>query len=199
MRPDPRHVASRARFARQGPRSASHGPDPGVRGRRGLDRLGSHGQRPAVARARGPRRARGHRSRRAALRALAGTGGDRIVAFLAGPSELRAKIPGVRRVAILRSASIGLVALAVLGLDLARPPEAQWGAKVLLGAIDLYQATLSRALGATGARCRFEPTCSHYGEAVIRRHGALKGTGLALARIARCGPWTRPGTVDPPP
>lgn len=91
------------------------------------------------------------------------------------------------------------MALAILGVDLSRAPEAQWTAKSLLGAIDVYQATLSRVLGATGARCRFEPTCSHYGEAVIRKYGALEGAGLALARIARCGPWTPAGTVDPPP
>jgi putative membrane protein insertion efficiency factor len=80
-----------------------------------------------------------------------------------------------------------------------RPPQEQWSARLLLLAIDGYQATASKALGAAGARCRFEPTCSHYGEAVIRRYGALRGTALALGRIARCGPWTPAGTVDPPP
>lgn len=93
----------------------------------------------------------------------------------------------------------GVVIVLALGADLTRPPETQWSAKALLGAIDLYQASLSRLLGASGARCRFEPTCSHYGEAVIRKHGAVKGTGRALARIARCGPWTPAGTHDPPP
>ncbi len=103
------------------------------------------------------------------------------------------------RIADHRIVLLVLVGLALLAFDLTRPPEAQWTAKALLGAIDVYQATLSKALGASGARCRFEPTCSHYGEAVIRKHGALKGTGLALVRIAKCGPWTPAGTVDPPP
>ena len=93
----------------------------------------------------------------------------------------------------------GFVVVALLGVDLSRSPQSQWSAKVLLGAIDVYQATLSRVLGATGAQCRFEPTCSHYVEAAIRRYGALEGTGMALSRIARCGPWTPAGTVDPVP
>ena len=103
------------------------------------------------------------------------------------------------RVAVHRVVLLALVGLSLVGLDLSRPPEAQWTARTLLGAIDVYQATLSKALTPTGARCRFEPTCSHYGEAVIRKHGALEGTWLALVRIARCGPWTPGGTVDPPP
>ena len=105
----------------------------------------------------------------------------------------------MRRVATVRAVSLALAAVLLLGLDLSRPVRSQWSAKALLGAVDLYQATLSRALGAAGAQCRFLPTCSHYGEAVIRKHGALKGSGLALARIARCGPWTPAGTLDPPP
>ncbi len=91
------------------------------------------------------------------------------------------------------------ILVVALGADLARSPADQWSAKALLGGIDLYQATLSKALGASGARCRFEPTCSHYGEAVIHKYGAAKGSALALARIARCGPWTPAGTHDPPP
>ncbi|MDY7095847.1 MAG: membrane protein insertion efficiency factor YidD [Acidobacteriota bacterium] len=92
-----------------------------------------------------------------------------------------------------------LAALALLLLlDLSRPPEAQLSAAALLGAIDLYQATLSPRMPGMGVHCRFQPTCSHYGEAVIRRDGALIGSGKALWRILRCGPWTPPGTSDPP-
>ena len=92
-----------------------------------------------------------------------------------------------------------LVSLLALGVDLARPPADQLSAKTLLTAIDLYQATVSRALGRAGARCRFEPSCSRYGEAVIRKYGALRGSWMAIKRIARCGPWTEMGTTDPPP
>ena len=93
---------------------------------------------------------------------------------------------------------LGLALAVLLAADLVRPPAAQLSARGLLAAIDLYQATLSPRLGRLGARCRFEPTCSHYGEAVIRRHGALVGSAKAAWRILRCGPWTPPGTRDEP-
>jgi uncharacterized protein len=86
----------------------------------------------------------------------------------------------------------------LLAIDFALPPEHQISARVLVGGIDLYQATLSPLLGSAGVRCRFQPTCSHYGEAAIRKYGTLKGTWKTVWRIARCGPWTPAGTVDPP-
>ncbi len=88
--------------------------------------------------------------------------------------------------------------LLLLGLDMARPPRDQISARCLLGAIHLYQATLSPMLGAAGVQCRFKPTCSHYGEGAIRKYGAWTGTWKALWRVARCGPWTPQGTVDLP-
>ena len=97
-----------------------------------------------------------------------------------------------------RTALVTAALFAVLLWDLVRPPADQWSARALLAGIDLYQATLSRRLPTVGVSCRFEPTCSHYAEGAIRRYGALRGTGRSLARIARCGPWTPVGTVDPP-
>lgn len=43
--------------------------------------------------------------------------------------------------------------------------------------------------------CRFHPTCSTYAVEAIERHGALRGTALALRRLGRCHPWN-PGGVD---
>jgi hypothetical protein len=68
---------------------------------------------------------------------------------------------------------------------------------VLLGTIGIYQATLSPVLGGVGVRCRFVPTCSHYAADAIRKDGALVGAARAIARVARCGPWTPAGTLDP--
>ncbi len=82
--------------------------------------------------------------------------------------------------------------------DLSRPPSAQLGGAVAVGAIHLYQRTLSPALGQAGVRCRFTPSCSHYAETVIRTDGLLKGSLRAARRVARCGPWTPMGTVDQP-
>jgi hypothetical protein len=88
----------------------------------------------------------------------------------------------------------GLVLL-LLAADWTRPAAAQWTARGLVAAIHLYQATLSPRLP---VQCRFRPTCSHYGEGVIRKYGTPKGVLLTLRRIARCGPWTPAGTWDPP-
>ena len=67
--------------------------------------------------------------------------------------------------------------------------------RLLIGAIRLYRKTLSPFIG---QQCRFEPTCSHYGEEAIAKHGALRGTILTVGRILRCGPWSK-GGYDPVP
>ena len=91
-----------------------------------------------------------------------------------------------------------LLLLGGCAADLSQAPERQLSARALLGAINLYQATLSPLLASAGARCRFEPSCSHYAEGAIAEDGALGGAGRAVWRIARCGPWTERGTVDRP-
>ena len=88
----------------------------------------------------------------------------------------------------------GLALALVLGFELSRAPERQLSARALLAGIDVYQAVLSPL---AGARCRFVPTCSRYGEEAIRRHGALIGSAKTAWRILRCGPWTEMGTADP--
>jgi uncharacterized protein len=66
----------------------------------------------------------------------------------------------------------------------------------LLGAIRLYQMTLSRGL--PEGTCRFYPTCSHYGYQAIYKYGAIKGSVMAAWRILRCNPFN-PGGFDPVP
>jgi uncharacterized protein len=95
-------------------------------------------------------------------------------------------------------AAIAIVLIAI-ALDLRRPPPDQLVTRTTLGAIHVYQATLSPLYDRLGVRCRFTVTCSHYGEAVIRKFGAVSGGWMAAKRIFRCGPWTPAGTVDPPP
>jgi putative membrane protein insertion efficiency factor len=60
----------------------------------------------------------------------------------------------------------------------------------LLGAIRLYQLTLSPWLG---RQCRYEPTCSAYATEAIERFGARRGVWLAARRLGRCHPWGRSG------
>ena len=66
---------------------------------------------------------------------------------------------------------------------------------VLRGAVRAYQLLLSPVLPPS---CRYLPTCSDYAVEAIERHGALRGTALALRRLARCHPWGSSG-YDPVP
>lgn len=47
--------------------------------------------------------------------------------------------------------------------------------------------------------CRFVPTCSEYALEAVERHGALRGTGFAVARLLRCQPFARAGFDPVPP
>jgi putative membrane protein insertion efficiency factor len=46
--------------------------------------------------------------------------------------------------------------------------------------------------------CRYWPTCSEYAVDAIGRHGAGRGSWLAVRRVLRCHPWGGHG-VDPVP
>ena len=72
-----------------------------------------------------------------------------------------------------------------------------FGKEPALFAIDEYRAHVSPHLRGV-VQCRFTPTCSYYGRESIRKYGALVGGAKAAWRIARCGPWTKLGTIDPP-
>ena len=78
------------------------------------------------------------------------------------------------------------------GVQTRRPSAA---ARALAWMVGLYRRRISPL---TPRHCRFEPTCSAYAVDALRTHGALRGTALALRRIARCHPFTR-GGVDPVP
>ena len=61
--------------------------------------------------------------------------------------------------------------------------------------IRAYQKVLSPLLG---PRCRFYPSCSSYAAEALVGHGAIRGSWLAVRRIARCHPF-HPGGYEPVP
>ena len=65
----------------------------------------------------------------------------------------------------------------------------------LLGALRGYKWALSPLLPPS---CRYVPTCSEYAAEAIDRHGALRGSALAVWRLLRCHPFVR-GGFDPVP
>jgi putative membrane protein insertion efficiency factor len=61
--------------------------------------------------------------------------------------------------------------------------------------IYVYRYTLSPLIG---NQCRFYPTCSHYAEEAVKKHGAWRGSIMAVRRLFRCHPWHE-GGYDPVP
>jgi len=114
-----------------------------------------------------------------------------------GPIERPGEAAGGRTSRRRRRFVLALV-LGLLIVDWSRPGPQEWTGRLLVGSINVYQATLSKAMPVIGVQCRFVPTCSQYGEAVIARDGALVGTAKTAWRLARCGPWTEACTHDPP-
>jgi putative membrane protein insertion efficiency factor len=66
---------------------------------------------------------------------------------------------------------------------------------LLKALVHVYRVTLSPLLGPS---CRFEPSCSAYTLEALERHGAFRGSWLALRRVLRCHPF-HPAGFDPVP
>ena len=49
-----------------------------------------------------------------------------------------------------------------------------------------------------GVNCRFQPTCSTYALEALEKHGAFRGSWLAVRRVIRCHPGGGSG-YDPVP
>ena len=71
-------------------------------------------------------------------------------------------------------------------IDLLRLPR-RLAVALLSGPILAYRYLLSPLLPAS---CRFSPTCSGYALEALSVHGPIKGSWLALRRLARCHPIT---------
>jgi uncharacterized protein len=67
--------------------------------------------------------------------------------------------------------------------------------KLLIKSIAIYQYFISPMLG---NHCRFYPSCSHYAQQAIEKHGFVKGVLLSLKRLSCCQPFHE-GGIDPVP
>jgi len=65
----------------------------------------------------------------------------------------------------------------------------------LVALVRFYQLLVSPLLPPS---CRFHPSCSAYAAEALRRHGAARGSWLAVKRLARCHPFCE-GGIDPVP
>lgn len=66
---------------------------------------------------------------------------------------------------------------------------------ILIWVVRQYQRFISPLFRPT---CRYYPTCSAYTIEALKRHGALKGGLMGMARILRCHPLVK-GGFDPVP
>jgi putative membrane protein insertion efficiency factor len=66
---------------------------------------------------------------------------------------------------------------------------------ILIAVIDVYRAAVRPFLPRV---CRFYPSCADYAREAVAAHGAVRGAGLAVRRVARCHPF-HPGGLDPVP
>lgn len=67
--------------------------------------------------------------------------------------------------------------------------------RLLILCVRFYQIFISPLKPPT---CRFYPTCSAYAIEAIQKKGPVKGSWLAIKRIAKCHPF-HPGGYDPVP
>jgi len=67
--------------------------------------------------------------------------------------------------------------------------------RVLIAIVRGYKKYISPLLPPS---CRFTPTCSEYAMEALQKHGAWKGSLLAIWRILRCNPFGK-GGYDPVP
>lgn len=63
---------------------------------------------------------------------------------------------------------------------------------VLIWLLKGYRFAISPLYGQV---CRYYPSCSAYALQAVETHGAIRGSWLAVRRLARCHPWAA-GGVD---
>lgn len=56
-----------------------------------------------------------------------------------------------------------------------------------------YRATISHTYGDV---CKYYPSCTAYAVGAVQQHGAVVGSAMTAARLARCNPWAVGGVDD---
>jgi len=77
----------------------------------------------------------------------------------------------------------------------ARPGSRNPAQRGILALIRFYRLAFAPMYAGS---CRFIPSCSAYAAEAVERHGALRGTTLAIRRLLRCHPFGQHG-LDPVP
>jgi hypothetical protein len=67
--------------------------------------------------------------------------------------------------------------------------------RLLLALLTVYKGFISPLFAGS---CRYVPSCSEYARLAVIQHGALRGSWLAVRRLARCHPAGASG-FDPVP
>ena len=70
--------------------------------------------------------------------------------------------------------------------------------QLFIRAYQLLVAPVLAVFVGPGGGCRYAPSCSRYFSQAVGEHGAWRGSGLGVKRIARCHPWGGSG-LDPVP
>jgi putative membrane protein insertion efficiency factor len=79
------------------------------------------------------------------------------------------------------------------------PPATPGRERLAAALLATYKRALAPLLNVFATtQCKYLPTCSEYAYVAVVRHGWLRGSALALRRIARCHPFTT-GGHDPVP
>ncbi len=64
---------------------------------------------------------------------------------------------------------------------------------IAIGLIRFYQLFISPLFP---PHCRFYPTCSQYALEAVKKYGVVRGSIMAIKRIAKCHPFHK-GGYDP--
>ncbi len=104
-----------------------------------------------------------------------------------------ARGPGTadRRDGVLRLPGCRARPAALPGADMRYDPVRY----LLIGLLRCYRLLISPLYGQV---CRYHPSCSTYALEAVTVHGSIRGSWLAIRRLARCHPWAA-GGYDPVP